>query len=95
MEDRDNRMVLAGGLLTLFGSLSAMCNSLASHEFGKDFHQVVGQVTSSKVKTSDGSWDSVSFIDWDSVGDTITRVHDTAGSTSRGVQGQDSLDGNV
>merc|ERR1712215_431382 len=31
MEDRDNRMVLAGGLLTLFGSLSAMCNSLASH----------------------------------------------------------------
>jgi len=31
MQDQDNRMVFAGGLLTLFGSLSAMCNSLASH----------------------------------------------------------------
>merc|ERR1719427_1985697 len=31
VKDQDNRMVFAGGLLTLFGSLSAMCNSLASH----------------------------------------------------------------
>merc|ERR1712127_375171 len=31
MGEKDNRMVFAGGLLTLFGSLSAMCNSLASH----------------------------------------------------------------
>merc|ERR1711894_581305 len=30
VKDQDNRMVFAGGLLTLFGSLSAMCNSLAS-----------------------------------------------------------------
>ena len=26
VKDQDNRMVFAGGLLTLFGSLSAMCN---------------------------------------------------------------------
>merc|ERR1711972_2656 len=31
VNDQENRMVFAGGLLTLFGSLSAMCNSLASH----------------------------------------------------------------
>merc|ERR1712072_993251 len=31
VKDQDNRMVFCGGLLTLFGSLSAMCNSLASH----------------------------------------------------------------
>merc|ERR1712179_103580 len=31
VKDQDNRMVFAGGLLTLFGSLSAMCNGLASH----------------------------------------------------------------
>merc|ERR1712126_167884 len=31
VKDQDNRMVFAGGLLTLFGSLSAMCNSLVSH----------------------------------------------------------------
>merc|ERR1711974_423777 len=34
VKDQDNRMVFAGGLLTLFGSLSAMCNSLASHGLG-------------------------------------------------------------
>merc|ERR1712107_100142 len=31
VNDQENRMVFAGGLLTLFGSLSAMCNSLVSH----------------------------------------------------------------
>merc|ERR1719228_1019350 len=31
MEDQDNKIVFTGGLLTLFASLSAMCNSLASH----------------------------------------------------------------
>merc|ERR1712223_211876 len=31
VNDQENRMVFAGGLLTLFGSLSAMCNSLAIH----------------------------------------------------------------
>merc|ERR1712024_343280 len=31
VNDQENRMVFAGGLLTLFGSLSAMCSSLASH----------------------------------------------------------------
>merc|ERR1712141_360511 len=31
VNDQENKMVFAGGLLTLFGSLSAMCNSLASH----------------------------------------------------------------
>merc|ERR1712001_642566 len=31
VKDQDNRMVFCGGLLTLFGSLSAMYNSLASH----------------------------------------------------------------
>ena len=29
VNDQENRMVFAGGLLTLFGSLSAMCNRLA------------------------------------------------------------------
>merc|ERR1711872_595929 len=31
MQDKDNRMVFTGGVLTLFAPLSAMCNSLASH----------------------------------------------------------------
>merc|ERR1712115_581138 len=31
MQDKDNRMVFTGGVLTLFASLSAVCNFLASH----------------------------------------------------------------
>merc|ERR1712183_834655 len=29
------------------------------------------------------------------MGDTITRVHDNTGGTSRGIEGEDSLDGNI
>merc|ERR1719378_1175017 len=43
---------------------------------GEDLHQVVGEFTSSKVKTDDGMGKGITFVDGDSVGDTITRVHD-------------------
>merc|ERR1711862_618990 len=36
----------------------------------QDLHQVVGQLTSSKVKTDDGMRESITFIDGDTVGDT-------------------------
>merc|ERR1712183_1045498 len=29
------------------------------------------------------------------MGDTITRVHDNTGGTSRGIEGEDSLDGDI
>merc|ERR1711892_1636254 len=38
---------------------------------------------------------SITFIDWDTVGDTISRIHDATGGTSRSVEGEDSLDGNI
>merc|ERR1719427_2033195 len=38
---------------------------------------------------------SITFIDRDSMGDTITRVHDDTSCTARGIQGEDSLDGNI
>merc|ERR1711872_741205 len=37
----------------------------------------------------------ITFIDRDTVGDTITRVHDNTSGTARGIEGEDSLDGNV
>merc|ERR1712102_222401 len=61
----------------------------------EDLHQVVGEFTSSKVKTDDGMGKGITFIDGDSVGDTITRVHDNTSGTSRGIEGEDSLDGNI
>merc|ERR1712045_519844 len=62
---------------------------------GEDLHEVVGQLTASQVQTEDGMGEGITFIDGDGVGDTITRVHDDTGGTARGVQREDSLDGNV
>merc|ERR1740128_855832 len=42
----------------------------------EDLHQVVGELTTSKIKTDNGMGKSITFINWDTVGDTISRVHD-------------------
>merc|ERR1719148_604560 len=62
---------------------------------GEDLHEVVGQLTSSQVQTEDGMGESITFIDGDVVGDTISGVHDHTGGTTGGIQGEDSLDGNI
>merc|ERR1711868_172814 len=62
---------------------------------GKDLHEVVGELTASKVKTDNGVRESITLIDGDTVGDTVTGVHDDTGGTARGVQGEDSLNGHV
>jgi hypothetical protein len=62
---------------------------------GEDLHQVVGQLAASQVQAEDGMGQSITLIDGDSVGDTVTRIHDNTSGTTRGVQGEDSLDGNI
>merc|ERR1712168_1351302 len=61
----------------------------------KDLHQVVGELTSSKIKTDNGVGKGITFIDGDTVGDTISRVHDNTSGTAGGIKGEDSLDGNI
>merc|ERR1719153_1784864 len=63
--------------------------------FGEDLHQVVGELTSSKIKTDNGVGKGITFIDGDTVGDTISRVHDNTSGTARGIEGEDSLDSNI
>jgi len=61
----------------------------------KDLHEVVSQITASHVNTGDSVGKSETLVDGDNVGDTIAGVkHDTSGTT-RSVQRQDGLDGNV
>ena len=60
-----------------------------------DFHEVVGQVSSSQIETQDGVRKGVTLVDGDGVGDTITDVEDETGGTARGVQGEDGLDAHV
>lgn len=38
---------------------------------------------------------SITFVDGDGVGDTISGVEDETGSSARGVKGQNSLDGQI
>merc|ERR1712051_398057 len=50
---------------------------------GEDLHEVVGKLTASQVQTEDSVGESITFIDGDGVGYTITRVHDNTSGTSR------------
>merc|ERR1719367_1284614 len=61
----------------------------------EDLHEVVGEFTASQVQTENSMRKSITLIDGNSVGDTITRVHDNTSGTTRGIQGENSLDGNI
>merc|ERR1712083_256859 len=61
----------------------------------KDLHEVVGELTTCQVQTKDGMGESITFIDGDIVGDTITRVHDHTSGTTRSIEGENSLDSNI
>merc|ERR1711942_204060 len=61
----------------------------------EDLHEVVGELTASQVKTNNGVGESITFIDGDTVGDTVTRVHHDTSGTAGGIQGEDSLDGDI
>merc|ERR1711975_122282 len=82
-------------LLDVTDNLSLGSGGEGVTSLGEDLHQVVGEFTSSEVKTEDGVGESITFIDGDSVGNTITRVHNNTGGTTRGIEGEDSLDGNI
>merc|ERR1719431_723025 len=61
----------------------------------QDLHQVVGELTASQVQTDDGMGKSITFIDGDTVGDTVTGVHHDTSGTAGGVQGKYGLDGDI
>merc|ERR1712142_1356104 len=50
---------------------------------------------SGKIETKNGMGKSVSFVDWDGVRDTITRIEHDTSCTSRSVERKYSLDGNI
>merc|ERR1711894_589403 len=62
---------------------------------GEDLHEVVGELTSSKIKTDNSMGKGITFIDGDAMGDTISRVHDNTSGTARGIEGENSLDGDI
>jgi len=61
----------------------------------KDLAEVVSDITTSKIETLNSVRKSVTLIDGDSVGDTITRVEDDTGGTAGSVEGKNGLNSNV
>merc|ERR1711955_45848 len=82
-------------LLDVTNNLALSSGGEGVATLGEDLHQVVGELTSSKVKTDNGVGKGITFIDGDTVGDTISRVHDNTSGTARGVEGEDGLDGDI
>merc|ERR1712128_366631 len=77
-------------LLDVTDNLPLSSGSERVATLSQDLHQVVGELTASKVQTDDGVGESITLIDGDSVGDTVTRVHDNTSGTARGIQGEHS-----
>ena len=61
----------------------------------QESHQVVGQITASKIHMRDGMGERVALIDGNDVGHTISRVNHSASGATRSIQRQCGLDGNV
>jgi hypothetical protein len=62
---------------------------------GEDLHEVISEITTSKIETEDSVGKSITFVDGDSVRNTITSIQDNTSGTTRGIEGQHGLDGNV
>merc|ERR1711902_227758 len=86
---------IAEFLLDVTDNLALSSGGEGVATLGEDLHQVVGELTSSKIKTDNSMGESITFIDGDTVGDTISRVHDNTSGTARGIEGEDSLDCNI
>merc|ERR1712106_1194963 len=82
-------------LLDVTDNLSLSSGGEGVATLGKNLHEVVGKLTSSKIKTDNSMWKSITFIYWDTVGNAIPRVHDNTSGTARSIKREDSLDGNI
>merc|ERR1712241_88360 len=82
-------------LLDVTDNLTLSSGSERVTTLSEDLHEVVGEFTASQVQTENSMGKSITLIDGNSVGDTITRVHDNTSGTTRGIQGEDSLGGNI
>merc|ERR1719474_472279 len=82
-------------LLDVADNLTLSSSGKGVSTLSEDLHKIVGKLTSSKVKTDNSMREGITFIDWDSMRDTITRIHDNTSGTARGIKGEDSLNSNI
>merc|ERR1712109_442729 len=82
-------------LLDVSDDLPLSSGGEAVSSLSENLHQIVGEVTASKVESEDGVGKGVTFIDGDCVGDTVAGIEDDASGTAGGVQVEHGLDGDV
>jgi len=63
--------------------------------FSEEFSEIFGEISTSEIVSLDSMWERVTLIDWDSMGNTITRIHNATSNSTRRVKRKDSLDSNV
>ena len=63
--------------------------------FSEESHHVIGKVSTGKIISLDSMWERVTLIDWDSMSNTITRIHNATSNSTRGVEGKNSLNSNI
>merc|ERR1711970_1262667 len=86
---------IAEFLLDVTDNLALSSGGEGVATLSQDLHQVVCEVSTSKIKTKNSMGEGIAFIDGDSVRDTISRVEDNASGSARCIKGEDSLDGNI
>jgi hypothetical protein len=82
-------------LLNVSDDLSLGGGDEAVASLGEDLHEVVGEISTGKIESHDGVWESVTLVHWDVVANSITGVEDDTGGSAGGVEGEDGLDGDV
>ena len=82
-------------LLDVTHNLTFSCGGERVASLCEDLHQVVSEISTSQVETQDGVGKCIPLIDGYSMRNTITTVHYNTSGTTRGVQGQHCLDGDI
>merc|ERR1719195_542779 len=69
-------------LLDVTDNLALSSGGEGVASLGEDLHEVVGELTASQVQTEDGVGEGITLVDGDTVGDTVTGVHDNTSGTA-------------
>jgi len=82
-------------LLDISDNFSFSSGGEGVSSFSQDLHHVIGEISAGKIESENGMGKCIALVDWNSVGDTISRVHHNTSGSSRGIEGQHCLNGNV
>jgi len=79
-------------LLDITNNFTLSSGSEGVATLGQDLHEVISLITTSQVQTDDGVRKGITFVDRNSVGNTITRVQHASSGSTGSIQRQDGLD---